>query len=87
MSQYKTQYNNQNNQYSGSNTYPKKTWNNPRTSNDSNGGFAQFISTKKDGCIFLQAESQTYQYPSIKISEDIDFEIWGVVTHTIHKNR
>ena len=42
---------------------------------------------KKDGCIFLQAESQTYPYPSIKISEDIDFEIWGVVTHTIHKNR
>ena len=48
---YKTQYNDQNNQYSGSNTYPKKTWNNPRTSNDSNGGFAKFISTKKDGCI------------------------------------
>ena len=41
---YKTQYNDQNNQYSGGNNYPKKTWNNPRTSNDSNGGFAKFIS-------------------------------------------
>ena len=40
-----------------------------------------------DGGICLRAESELNHYPDIKISESIDFEVWGVVTHTIHNNR
>ena len=35
----------------------------------------------------LRAETELNNYPDIKIDESIDFEIWGVVTHTIHNHR
>ena len=37
--------------------------------------------------IYLKAENRSGSYPNIKITEEMGFEIWGVVTHTIHKNR
>ena len=40
-----------------------------------------------NGKIFLRAETEISNYPDIKISDSIDFEIWGIVTHTIHSNR
>ena len=40
-----------------------------------------------DGRICLRAESELNHYLDIKISESIDFEVWGVVTHTIHNHR
>jgi DNA polymerase V len=38
----------------------------------------------KDGKITLQAENLAY--PDIEITEGSDFEIWGVVTHSIRKH-
>ena len=35
----------------------------------------------------LRAETELNNYPDIKIDESTDFEIWGVVTHTIHNHR
>ena len=35
----------------------------------------------------LRAETELNNYPDIKINESVDFEIWGVVTHTIHNHR
>ena len=40
-----------------------------------------------NGEIRLRAETELSQYPDIHITEEIDFEVWGVVTHTIHRNR
>ena len=37
--------------------------------------------------IFLKAETEIDNYPDINITESTDFEIWGVVTHTIHNHR
>ena len=37
--------------------------------------------------IYLKAENRSGSYPDIKITEEMDFEVWGVVTYTIHKNR
>ena len=37
--------------------------------------------------IFLRAENASANYPDIIINDVIDFEVWGVVTHTIHSNR
>ena len=37
--------------------------------------------------ICLRAESYAKDYPDIKITNEMEFEIWGVVTHTIHSNR
>ena len=37
--------------------------------------------------ICLRAETAVASYPDIHITEDTDFEVWGVVTHTIHSNR
>ena len=37
--------------------------------------------------IHLRAENKSQNYPTIIINEEMDFEIWGIVTHTIHKNR
>jgi len=40
---------------------------------------------------FIQNQHQTYlspenpKYPTIQIDTDTDFQIWGVVTHVIHK--
>jgi len=42
------------------------------------------VSGKK---ICLRAETGVSHYPDINIEEDTDFEVWGVVTHTIHRNR
>ena len=36
--------------------------------------------------VFLRAENSSANYPDIIINDVIDFEVWGVVTHTIHKN-
>ena len=40
-----------------------------------------------DGKILLRAETKLNNYPDINIDESMDFEIWGVVTHTIHNHR
>ena len=40
-----------------------------------------------NGKICLRAETEISNYPDIEISDSIDFEIWGIVTHTIHSNR
>ena len=40
-----------------------------------------------DGKICLRAETEISDYPDIEISDSIDFEIWGIVTPTIHSNR
>ena len=40
-----------------------------------------------NGKILLRAETEIGNYPDININESIDFEIWGVVTHTIHNHR
>ena len=37
--------------------------------------------------ICLRAEGEFDNYPDIEISKSIDFEVWGVVTHTIHNHR
>ena len=36
---------------------------------------------EKDGCIWLVSENRTY--PPIKVTENMDFEVWGRVTHSI----
>ena len=36
---------------------------------------------------YLRAESKAGTYPDIRIDSEVDIEIWGVVTHTIHSNR
>ena len=40
-----------------------------------------------NGKILLRAETEIGNYPDININESTDFEIWGVVTHTIHNHR
>ncbi len=40
-----------------------------------------------NGEICLRAETELSNYPDINITDSIDFEIWGIVTHTIHNNR
>ena len=52
-----------------------------------NGEFTvkRYINNNKK--IYLKAENRVGTYPDIKITEEMDFEIWGVVTYTIHKNR
>tara|TARA_B100001123_G_C15210243_1_gene986956 strand:- start:566 stop:1018 length:453 start_codon:yes stop_codon:yes gene_type:complete len=52
-----------------------------------NGEFTVKRYVSSNGKISLRAESKTGNYPDINITEDIDFEVWGVVTHTIHRNR
>ena len=37
--------------------------------------------------IILKAESNSKMYSNIEINEDAEFEVWGVVTYTIHKNK
>jgi DNA polymerase V len=39
------------------------------------------------GSICLKAEGLSNDYPDINITDSIEFEVWGVVTHTIHNNR
>ena len=37
--------------------------------------------------ICLKAEGLSSGYPDINITDSMEFEVWGVVTHTIHNNR
>ena len=52
-----------------------------------NGEFTVKRYINNNGKIFLKAETELNNYPDINITESIDFEIWGVVTHTIHNHR
>ena len=45
--------------------------------------FVLFLSTT----FALKAESNSKIYSNIEINEETEFEIWGVVTYTIHKNK
>mgnify|MGYP001296311661 CR=1 FL=1 len=47
-----------------------------------NGEFTVKHILKKNGSIYLKPANKEY-YP-ILVTEDMEFEIWGVVTHTIH---
>ena len=40
-----------------------------------------------NGSICLKAEGLSDDYPDINIIDSIEFEVWGIVTHTIHNNR
>ena len=48
-----------------------------------NGEFTVKRVLKKDGKLFLMPENDAYQ--PIEVTEEMDFNIWGVVTHSIHK--
>ena len=37
--------------------------------------------------VILSAESESNKYPNIEITESVEFEVWGIVTHTIHNHR
>ena len=52
-----------------------------------NGEFTVKRYINLNGKISLRAETETSNYPDIEITDSIDFEIWGIVTHTIHSNR
>ena len=41
----------------------------------------------KNDKVYLRAENELESYPTITITGDMDFEVWGIVTHTIHSNR
>ena len=32
-------------------------------------------------------QEDVFEYSDINITDETDFEVWGVVTHTIHRNR
>lgn len=36
---------------------------------------------EKDGCIWLVSENRAY--PPVEVTENMDFEVWGKVTHSI----
>ena len=50
-----------------------------------NGEFTVKRLFKRDGNIYLNPANKSYS--PILITEDMDFQIWGVVTHTIHHCR
>ena len=52
-----------------------------------NGEFTIKRYLNNNGKISLKAETELNNYPDINITESVDFEIWGVVTHTIHNHR
>ena len=52
-----------------------------------NGEFTVKRYIKKNNRICLRAEGLSDDYPDINITESIEFEVWGIVTHTIHSNR
>tara|TARA_B100000965_G_C19467634_1_gene702640 strand:+ start:313 stop:777 length:465 start_codon:yes stop_codon:yes gene_type:complete len=52
-----------------------------------NGEFTVKRYIKEKEKIILKPESKSKTYLNININETIDFEIWGVVTFTIHKNK
>jgi DNA polymerase V len=47
------------------------------------GEFTLKTLVKKGKNIYLRPENEAYE--TIRITEDTDFQIWGVVTYTIHK--
>ena len=52
-----------------------------------NGEFTVKRYFRKKNKIILQAENNKENYPNIEITEEMGFEVWGVVTYTIHKNQ
>lgn len=48
-----------------------------------NGEFTVKRLVKKPGQCFLVAENRTF--PPIEITQEMDFQVWGVVTYVIHK--
>ncbi len=48
-----------------------------------NGEFTVKRIQKKDDALYLKPENENFQ--TIKISEEMNFMVWGVVTHVIHK--
>ena len=52
-----------------------------------NGEFTVKRYIKEKNKIFLKPESNSQRYSTIEINKETDFEIWGVVTFTIHKNK
>lgn len=50
-----------------------------------NGEFTVKRIVKKQGKLFLVAENPAF--PPLAITEETDFQIWGVVTYVIHKVR
>ena len=47
-----------------------------------NGEFTVKRIYQKDGMLSLVSENE--RMPSIRLSEEMDFEAWGVVTYVIH---
>ncbi len=45
--------------------------------------YSRLLLRKKGKKLFLQAENQAYS--PIEITEDMDFQIWGIVSYAIHK--
>ena len=52
-----------------------------------NGEFTVKRYINNNNKVFLRAESSESSYTNIYITDEMDFEVWGVVTHTIHNNR
>ena len=52
-----------------------------------NGEFTVKRYLVNDGQVCLRAEGEFGDYPDIEITKSIEFEVWGVVTHTIHNHR
>ena len=50
-----------------------------------NGEFTVKRITKIDKELYLMPDNNSYK--PIKITEDMDFQIWGIVTHTIHRTK
>jgi len=48
-----------------------------------NGEFTVKRVVKKEDCLYLMPENKKYK--PIQITEEMNFSIWGVVTHSIHK--
>lgn len=49
-----------------------------------NGEFTLKRFTKYKGCIYLKPENQKFQ--PLQITEEMDFQVWGVITYSIHKH-
>ena len=52
-----------------------------------NGEFTVKRYLKNGDHVSLRAEGIYGDYPDININDSMEFEVWGVVTHTIHNNR
>jgi DNA polymerase V len=48
-----------------------------------NGEFTIKTFIKKQGRVFLKPENDNYQL--LEITEDVNFQVWGVVTFVVHK--